>query len=68
MSIVSTNVNYGYFLMQQNLTTLIRTYPFLNIQTVGNSILGKNIYVVKLGKGPKKVFYSALQLPQRYGT
>lgn len=59
MSIVSTNVNYGYFLMQQNLTTLIRTYPFLNIQTVGNSILGKNIYVVKLGKGPKKVFYSA---------
>ena len=32
MSIVSTNVNYGYFLMQQNLTTLIRTYPFLNIR------------------------------------
>ena len=59
MSIVPTNVNYNYSLMSQNLTTLNRTYPFLNIQTVGNSVLGKNIYVVKLGKGTKKVFYSA---------
>lgn len=59
MNIVPTNVNYGYFLMQQNLTTLNRTYPFLNIQTVGNSVLGKNIYVVKLGRGSKKVFYSS---------
>ena len=59
MSIVPTNVNYNYSLMSQNLATLNRTYPFLNIQTVGNSVLGKNIYVVKLGKGTKKVFYSA---------
>ena len=59
MSIVPTNVNYGYFLMRQNLSILNRTYPFLNIQTVGNSVLGKNIYVVRLGRGPKKVFYSA---------
>ena len=59
MSIVPTNVNYNYSLMSQNLATLNHTYPFLNIQTVGNSVLGKNIYVVKLGKGTKKVFYSA---------
>ena len=59
MSIVPTNVNYNYSLMSQNLVTLNRTYPFLNVQTVENSVLGKNIYVVKLGKGTKKVFYSA---------
>ena len=59
MSIVPTNVNYNYSLMSRNLASLNRTYPFLNIQTVGNSVLGKNIYVVKLGKGTKKVFYSA---------
>lgn len=59
MSIVPTNVTYNYSLMSQNLVTLIRTYPFLNIQTVWKSVLGKNIYVVKLGKGTKKVFYSA---------
>lgn len=59
MAIVPTNVNYGYSLMQQNLIDLNRTYPFLNVQTAGNSVLGKNIYVVKLGRGSKKVFYSA---------
>ena len=59
MSIVPTNVNYNSFLMLQNLIMLNRTYPFLNIQPVGKSVLDKNIYVVKLGRGPKKVFYSA---------
>jgi len=58
MSIVPTNVNYNSSLLLQNLIMLNRTYPFLNIQSVGTSILGKNIYVVKLGKGSKKVFYS----------
>lgn len=59
MSIVSTNQNYGYNLLKRNLINLNRIYPFLNIQVVGNSVLGKNIYVIKLGRGPKKVFYSA---------
>lgn len=59
MSIVQTNVNYNSSLMLQNLIMLNRTYPFLNIQSVGNSVLGRNIYVIKLGKGTKKVFYSA---------
>ncbi len=59
MNIVPLNVNYNYFLMLQNLIALNHTFPFLNIQSVGNSVLGKNIYVVKLGNGSKKVFYSA---------
>lgn len=59
MSIVPTNVNYNSSLLLQNLIMLNRTYPFLNIQSVGSSVLGKNIYVIKLGKGTKKVFYSA---------
>lgn len=59
MSIVQTNVNYNSSLMLQNLIMLNRTYPFLNIQSAGSSVLGKNIYVVKLGNGQKKVFYSA---------
>ena len=59
MSIVPTNVNYNYSLMSQNLSILNNIYPFLNIQSVANSVLGKNIYVIKLGRGTKKVFYSA---------
>ncbi len=58
MSIVPTNVNYNSTLLIQNLIMLNRIYPFLNIQSVGTSVLGKNIYVIKLGNGPKKVFYS----------
>lgn len=59
MNIVPTNTNYNYLLLTQNLIALNRSFPFLNIQTVGNSVLGKNIYVIKLGNGPKKVFYSS---------
>lgn len=59
MNIVPTDVAYTYPLMRQNLITLNRTYPFLNLQTVGKSVLGDNLYVVKLGNGPKKVFYCA---------
>ncbi|MCI8470327.1 M14 family zinc carboxypeptidase [Romboutsia ilealis] len=59
MSIVYTNIPYGSNTLRQNLNILLRTYPFLNLQTVGNSVLGNPIYVIKLGRGPKKVFYSA---------
>ena len=59
MSIVSTNIPYSSDVLRQNLSLLLRTYPFINVQTVGNSILGKPIYVIKLGRGSKKVFYSA---------
>ena len=59
MNIVPTNTTYNSYLLLQNLILLNQTYPFLNIQTVGNSVLGNPIKVVKLGNGPNKVFYSA---------
>ena len=59
MSIVPTNVNYNSSLLFQNIVLLNHTYPFLNIQSVGTSVLGKDIFVIKLGNGSKKVFYSA---------
>lgn len=59
MSIVPTNVLYNSSILRRNLSSLLRTYPFLNVQVAGNSVLGTPIYAVKLGRGPKKVFYSA---------
>ena len=59
MNIVPTNVLYNSYLLRQNLILLNQTFPFLNIQVVEKSVLGNNIYVVKLGNGPNKVFYSA---------
>lgn len=59
MAIVQTNINYTYETMMQNLSELINTYPFIQIQNSGYSVLGKSIPVIKLGKGINKVFYSA---------
>ena len=59
MSIVSTNVPYNSTLLSIEIYELLKTYPFLNMQIVGRSVLGKPIYVLKLGKGKKHVFYSA---------
>ena len=58
MNIVPTNVPYHSNLLRLNLMLLNRTFPFLNVQIVENSVLGTPIFAVKLGKGPNKVFYS----------
>lgn len=57
--IIPTNINYSYSIMKINLKTLNQLYPFLEINSVGNSVLGNEIPVIKLGNGPKEVFYSA---------
>lgn len=59
MAIVQTNINYTYEIMRSNLYELNATYPFLQIQSVGYSVLGKPLPVVRLGHGPNQVFYSA---------
>ena len=56
MSIVPTNINYNYSILKQNLNTLKSTYSFLDITVVGKSVLGKNIYVVRLRYWSKRSF------------
>lgn len=58
-NVVTTNINYSSPILHQNLVNLLKLYPFLNVQIVSNSVLGTPIYVIKLGTGPKQVFYSA---------
>lgn len=59
MSIVQTNIAYNSTILSQNLAELLQTYPFLNLQVVSQSRLGRPIYALRLGRGQKKVFYSA---------
>ena len=59
MSIVQTNINYTYENMISDIYKLNTTYPFLQIENIGYSVLGKSIPVIRLGHGPKQVFYSA---------
>ena len=59
MSIVSTNIPYSSAILYRNLQDLLKTYSFLNSKIIGYSVLGKPIYVITIGFGPKDVFYSA---------
>lgn len=57
--IVPTNISYSSSILQVNLDSLKRLYPFIEISPAGRSVLGKNIPVIKIGSGEKEVFYSA---------
>ena len=57
-NIVPTNVRYTSSLLEMNLLDMQILYPFLELGTIGTSRLGKEIKYVKLGTGPKEVFYS----------
>jgi len=54
---VPTNVNYNYHILKNNLESLQKTYPFLEIGVIGYSVLGKEIPFVKIGNGSKKILY-----------
>ncbi len=56
--IIPTNISYSYSILQINLNSLKRLYPFLEISSAGKSILGNNIPVIKIGNGSNEVFYS----------
>ena len=57
--IVPTNISYSSSILQINLDSLSRLYPFIQVTSSGISILGTSIPVVKIGNGAKEVFYSA---------
>ena len=57
--IIPTNISYSYSLLNMNITALKRVYPFLEIETIGNSVLGNSLFCIKIGRGSKEIFYNA---------
>lgn len=58
-NIVRTNMSYYFELLQMNINSLKTVYPFLEVGTIGKSVLGKDLTYIKIGIGEKEVFYSA---------
>lgn len=58
LDVVYTNIDYTYDIMKKDLEGLKARYPFIELESAGMSELGKEIYYVKLGNGPNKVFYN----------
>jgi g-D-glutamyl-meso-diaminopimelate peptidase len=57
--LVYNDIDYTYQIMERQIIGLKARYPFLEVGTIGKSILGKNLYYIRLGKGPHEVSYNA---------
>ncbi|SMC53616.1 M14 family metallopeptidase [Papillibacter cinnamivorans] len=57
--VVDTNISYTYEGMERDILGLKARYPFLETGVAGKSVLGKNLYYLRLGAGSNQVFYNA---------
>lgn len=58
INVVDTNIDYTYEILERNIKGLKTLYPFITTGSIGKSVLGKELYFIKLGTGPNKVFYN----------
>lgn len=57
--IVQGKKNYDYAALMNDLNRLQSVYPFMQLPSIGNSVLGKKIPEALIGKGSKRVHYNA---------
>jgi len=58
IDVVFTDIDYTYDIMERDIQGLRARYPFLETSVIGRSVLGKNLYAIRLGRGPNEVFYN----------
>lgn len=58
-SIVPTNINYTHALVSFIVEGLKARYPFITVDIIGKSVMGKNLFYLKIGRGSTQVFYNA---------
>ena len=58
-SVVETNISYTSQFLNMDIEALKIIYPFLQVSSIGRSVLGKPLQVIRFGNGQKEVFYCA---------
>ena len=58
-TLTSSSNTYNSDLLYDDLDYLKNKFPFIEIGSIGKSVLGKNIPYAKIGTGKKEAFYSA---------
>ncbi|MDO8686490.1 MAG: M14 family metallopeptidase, partial [Clostridiales bacterium] len=56
--VVYTDLDYTYDILELNLRGLKARYPALETGSAGRSVLGRNLYYIRLGNGPVRVSYN----------
>ncbi len=59
IDVVFTDVDYTYSVLEMDIEGMEARYPFIETGVAGKSVLGKNLYYIRLGTGPVEVFYNA---------
>jgi g-D-glutamyl-meso-diaminopimelate peptidase len=53
--IIQGKRRYDSSLLTKDLKNLKQAYPFIQVNDIGNSVLGKSLYEIRVGKGSKRV-------------
>lgn len=59
IDIVFTDIDYTYDIVERQIRGLRVRYPFIEVGSAGNSVMGKNLYTIRLGRGSNQVSYNA---------
>ncbi|MDP4179916.1 MAG: M14 family metallopeptidase [Bacillota bacterium] len=59
IDIVFTDIDYTYEILDRQIRGLRVRYPFIEVGIAGKSVMGKNLYFIRLGRGPRQVSYNA---------
>ncbi len=57
--VVPTDIAYSSALLELVLEGLRARFPFLTMESVGRSVLGRPLYMITMGEGEREVFYNA---------
>ncbi|PKM51227.1 MAG: peptidase M14 [Firmicutes bacterium HGW-Firmicutes-7] len=58
IEVVFTDIDYTYEIMQRDILGLKARYPFLEVGSIGQSVMGKNLYYIRLGRGENRISYN----------